>query len=159
MNTNPMTHRAALISVFAPATSLAVTSENESSESGQAGARLSDPIFLAIQAHRQAFAAHDVAVRRRARMVATIDRDRPELVEADAAVETTQGAEDYAALALLGVRPTTIAGCVALLRYAHEFAMSGEAWPEHVGIDDGPAWSTVLFEHVAGALDALAVAA
>ena len=56
--------------------------------------------------------------------------------------------------ALLNVRPTTLAGVQALLRYAVEANVDDCGWPEEVLDDDGSArpWHKCLVESVAAAL-------
>ena len=92
-----------------------------------------DPIFAAIQRHKDAYLAHGAAD--------TVDGD------IDAAADADFDARD----ALLEIQPTTMAGAVALLRYSWEFCQqSGEEgiWGEAGGYE--------LHRHVADALEAMA---
>jgi hypothetical protein len=95
-----------------------------------------DPIFAAIQRHKDAYVAHGAAD--------TVDGDL------DAAANADFDARD----ALLEVQPTTIAGAVALLRYSWEFCQQpGEEsiWGEAGGYK--------LHPHLADALEEMAARA
>src|SRR6476620_1747007 len=54
-----------------------------------------------------------------------------------AAVCHYHGAETDAACVLVNILPTTMAGVVALLRYAVDADTDGEGWPPVVESDDG----------------------
>jgi len=78
--------------------------------------RLPDPIFAAIEAHRAAVAAVDVS---------------GVLADDDVAHEITDRTSeelDAAAIPLVDVRPTTLAGLVALLSHVAECSCRGGDW-------------------------------
>ena len=61
--------------------------------------------------------------------------------------------EEVAAYALLDVKPTTMAGVVALLTYDidHDDAANGMGWPEAIGIADEPgsrSWQYFLIQNL-----------
>ncbi len=83
-----------------------------------------DPIFAAIEKHKEAFRIYHEAARVR---MHTVDAKWSPEYDADA-LEVAQQAEDAgyeahedAAYALTEVRPTTMAGVLALLRYVEDF--------------------------------------
>jgi hypothetical protein len=108
-------------------------------------AHADDPIFVAIEAHKAAFA----------RVIAAIDVDQAieasipagmrfqahktdeRWLESGEAVSAAWDAEGDAAIELLNVHPTTMAGVVALLNYAIAADRDGETWPPELGADDG----------------------
>jgi len=57
-------------------------------------------------------------------------------------------------VALLNVRPTTLAGVTALLRYAAEANVDDQTWPVELFSDDGNqrSWHHFLVESVAAAI-------
>jgi len=79
-----------------------------------------DPVFAAIARHREAYRAHGQA------LAITSELDS---VELEAAATHAGDVELQAALALLDTRPTTIAGCIALLRYSFQQDDIANYWP------------------------------
>jgi hypothetical protein len=76
-------------------------------------------------------------------------------IESERAVHDAFGAETDAACALVTIRPTTIAGVLALLQYAHVADTDGEAWPRELASDDSTkarSWHYFLIEAVAEVL-------
>jgi hypothetical protein len=136
-----------------------------------------DPIFAAIEAHRTAHAAFEQACQ----AVGCLETYKPEIKSAPETVrliarEKAASDEDFdTAVALLNVVPTTIAGAVALLRFANERinAYGDFEWPDDVrgGVEeeeeedvdeeeeeDAPSmpWVFFLHQHVADALEKIA---
>ena len=69
------------------------------------------------------------------------------------ALEMAHEAEAEAACALVNVLPTTVAGVIALLSYAHSADTDGEGWPE-LATNDGPkartrSWQFFLIQNLA----------
>jgi hypothetical protein len=98
-----------------------------------------DPIFAAIQRHKDAYHAHGA--------VLEAGRD-------DDTIAAASDADLDARDALLEARPTTIAGAAALLRYAWKFSQQ----PGEEGIW-GEASGYRLHRHVADALEEIAARA
>jgi hypothetical protein len=127
-----------------------------------------DPAFAAIEVHRLAYEAH----RRACEPWCRLEIWKPEVAsvpETAALKGAVDGASDEmfaAALTLLDVAPTTIAGCVALLRYANNYVevTGDDLWPDHLveegqeDDDDAPVrrWAFFLHAHVADALEKIA---
>lgn len=74
-----------------------------------------DPIYAAIEAHRKAWLDFDAAVTAYGEVEFT--DDHAAIVAADAHVGITSHAESVAALALIGIVPTTLAGASAVVNY------------------------------------------
>lgn len=104
-----------------------------------------DPIFAAIEQHRatdaslircheQEEALREIIPERRRRWEygARPERckDAFDWIQARLATVAADQVDDAALLELLHTTPTTVEGVVATLRYAHEYAASGGAWPE-----------------------------
>jgi hypothetical protein len=117
-----------------------------------------DPIFAAIEVHRQAYAEFEARVRcefaledelpmnnRESRIDAyhekIVETDDPRWVPALRATEEGSDLAELAAIKLLNVDPTTIAGVAALLEYFAEVEVvdDGGFWPESVADGDDPA--------------------
>jgi hypothetical protein len=111
-----------------------------------------DPIFAAIEAHRTAVADHAAAVQIECDLDETLPEDKrrsvltvweEEIVETDdprwpAAIHSrtdTSIAADDAAMALLEVKPTTVAGASALLKYVE--VQDDYLFPDNLVDDDG----------------------
>jgi hypothetical protein len=111
-----------------------------------------DPIFAAIEVHRGAENEFSAAVgrlsdlenklpkgRRRSDVnmgvLAIVSGDDPRWVEVQKTVVTTCKTTDEAATQLLNTRPRTLAGVVAVLRYACDYGRRGLEFPG--GYDDG----------------------
>lgn len=120
----------------------------------EAGAVL-DPIFAAIEAHKSARAAY-VAAEEFEDGVRTIGGDVGGGMQE---VDRTYENEVDAACALVSVLPTTMAGVMALLRYAIDAEKDcGEIWPHDVQSDDGSdirTWHYFLIANLAEVLPGL----
>ncbi|SHH62758.1 hypothetical protein [Bradyrhizobium erythrophlei] len=131
-----------------------------------------DPIFAAIEAHKAACVTtrktldvhsaldHELpADKCRSRATAfgetLVATDDPRWIESERDVMRSFDAETDAACALVSVRPTTIAGVLALLQYANAADTDGEAWPRDLQSDDGTkarSWHYFLIEALAEVL-------
>jgi hypothetical protein len=80
--------------------------------------------------------------------------DDPRWIDCQRAVLRAWEAQDDAAVSLLNIRPTTLAGVTALLRYAVEANVDDQVWPAELLTDDGRqrSWHQFLAENVAAAL-------
>jgi hypothetical protein len=141
-----------------------------------------DPIFAAIQRHRDAIKAFrdasdrgdclDIPVeKRRTHAIAyadyeIVETDDPRWIAAERECIVALVASEEAQDALLEVAPTTVAGAAALLSYAAQRVLDGCEWPEAGYLVENPSCSIVaeygvgfetkLNEHVAKALAAIA---
>jgi hypothetical protein len=113
-----------------------------------------DPIFAAIDPHRAASASYDDNCSR---------LDEEDTPEAEAQLSELHNREESAALAILAVEPTTIAGVVAILTYAADQSFAHRDWP--TGLRDenhesgiGFPWEAFLHENLARALSKIAAA-
>ena len=128
--------------------------------------RLPDPILAAIEAHKAAYADFERAVdalnaleseimAKGSRLSRERDED-PRVAELEGTLSVSSDAETDAACVLVAVRPTTIAGLMALLKHALAHDKSGEAWPSDLQSDDGDErlrpWHYFLVESVAEVL-------
>jgi hypothetical protein len=104
-----------------------------------------DPIFAAIEAHRR---AHQAYVDANDASDKAGDKD-PAL---DKAANDAGKAADDVACQLLEVMPATMAGALALLRYAHEYEARGDGWPDGYS----PGFHVHLYDHVANAIENIA---
>ena len=97
-----------------------------------------DPIFMAIEEHRQKLAAY------------TIIADRPGDIPRDAPIDEVWAAGH----SLLTTRPTTLAGAIAVLRYVRsQHHESGEHEPTFLPLKiDGEVWAYAFLETIADAL-------
>jgi len=125
-----------------------------------------DPIFAAIEAHRRAIAAHGEAVGIEMALEVSLPDDRrltdvreDKIVETDdprwpaalRAVSAASSAMDDAAIDLVNIEPTTVAGVEGLLRY---FADDEDnIFPDGVARGDGSeeTFETYLARHAADA--------
>jgi hypothetical protein len=134
--------------------------------------RVPDPIFAAIEAHKATCAdirsIHDTHAllerelpreKRQSHVDAweesIIFDDDPRWIECERAVMRCWMAQDEAAVALIDIRPTTLAGVMELLRYAVEANVDGMGWPLELLADDDKttrSWQHFLIESVAKAL-------
>jgi hypothetical protein len=106
-----------------------------------------DPVFDAIEAHRSAAIATRAALDFHSDMdeLLPIDKchssitaweekivatDDPRWIAAERGLHCAHSAETDAAVALVNIKPTTLAGVLALLRYAVAADPDGESWPE-----------------------------
>jgi len=131
-----------------------------------------DPIFAAIGAHRAATAgvlaiieAHNALETelpndKRCSIVTVcgeeiVATDDPRWIDCQRAVVLAWKVQDEAAVALLNIRPTTLAGVTALLRYAVEANVDDQVWPAELLTDDAGnrrSWHHFLVESVAAAM-------
>jgi hypothetical protein len=131
-----------------------------------------DPIFAAIEAHKAAVVAmgsqlsvHSELGRLlpREKRESSVDAfeekivatDDPRWIDSGRAVIRSFETETNAACALIAVRPTTIAGVLALLHYANAADVDGETWPGELESDDGDktrSWHYFLIEALAEVL-------
>lgn len=144
-------------------------------------AAVADPIFLAIDRVRTAEAGAETTcdeVAKLERLLPSKKRrsnnlgggvnidpnDDPRWVASVQRYRVVFDEVDAASLRLLDVRPTTVAGIIALLRYAHQYVTGGREWPQQI-LEDGQTdeefgldFSVVLHKHVADALEVLVAA-
>jgi hypothetical protein len=131
-----------------------------------------DPIFAAIEAHKAASVAVHASVSVHAKLESELPRDKrrssvdaveekivasddPRWIETERDVMRSFDTETDAACVLVTVRPTTIAGVLALLQYANAANTDGEAWPRQLQSDDGTkarSWHYFLIEALAEVL-------
>lgn len=117
-----------------------------------------DPVFAAIECHRALHLSWSTAVD----VQSNLRDDDPRYGDADEATDVASDDLDDAAVDLLNIVPTTIAGAAALLRYAYDVTRAdGWTWPDHVDAEeegeDGRSWSDLLCGHVAQALEKMTV--
>jgi hypothetical protein len=134
----------------------------------------SDPVFAAIAAHKAAYARLDQACRHVSRLEGAIpkgrreewfDEDREQGIGADddprwtaalAAQRAAFDAETQAAWVLAHARLASLAGAVALLRYAAEYEDEGCEWPSEPENEDGEEeWMIAFHQSLAAALEAM----
>jgi hypothetical protein len=145
---------------------------------GTAMAATADPIFAAIENHRAVYRNLEALVSEQSRLEVSLPRERrqssfnaweekivetddPRWIESERAVMRSFDAETDAACVLVSICPTTIAGIIALLRYANAVDKDGEAWPRELMSDDGTktrSWHYFLIEVIAEALPGLVTA-
>lgn len=140
-----------------------------------------DPMYAAIEAHKTAKAALEAAIHvhsaldrelpfEKCRSLVTaweetiVETDDPRWIESERDVDRCHDAETDAACALLSEGPTTMAGCIALLKYAVEADTDGMSWPEGLYRDvndPGPtmtgSWQQLLIANLAEILPELAL--
>ena len=131
-----------------------------------------DPIFAAIGAHSAATAGVHAIIEAHNALETELPNDRrrlsvsvggeeivatgdPRWIDCQRAVLRAWEAQDDAAVSLLNIRPTTLAGVTALLRYAVEANVDDQVWPAELLTDDAGnqrSWHHFLVESVAAAL-------
>lgn len=106
-----------------------------------------DPIFAAIEVHKAANAAASRAIEwhsqldlelpiEKCRSYITawaetiVETDDPRWIECERAAHISYEAETDAAAALVNIKPTTLAGGIALLQYAAVADPDGHSWPD-----------------------------
>ena len=142
---------------------------------GTAMGTTTDPIFAAIENHKAANRNVEAVVSEHSRLESILPRDKrkssisaweekivetddPLWIENERAVIRSFEAETDAACVLVSICPTTIAGIIALLRYANAADKDGEAWPRELASDDGTkirSWHYFLIEVIAETLPGL----
>jgi hypothetical protein len=138
-------------------------------------AAVNDPILEAIEAHKAARATWLEWVCRHSDLEQELPKEKrqsnidvweeviiftddPRWIEAERELKRTSDLETDAAIVLLTVQPTTLAGILALLDYAVEADTDGVGWPDALESDDGQitrSWQVFLIEGVAEALAGL----
>jgi hypothetical protein len=173
-NSHPTTHdkSAAGLARRNFLTGVALTLPAAAAPAALAGSLVADPIFAAIEVHRAATAAAYAAMRAHGVLEAEIPRDKrqsvitvweetivetddPRWIDSQRAVMTAWSAQDDAAVELLNVAPTTLAGVTALLRYAVEANVDDMGFPDKLLSSDGHterSWHHLLVENVAAAI-------
>lgn len=162
INIVAMTRRSALVSVCASATALATIPRNALAESTNPP----DSIYAAIEAYRRAEAIWSQTVAVRSHMIDNGPDKEPDhvIAQAEAAEQEAWGPKEEAAIALIEIQPTTIAGAAALLRFAYErISKDASEFPQWVGTGETSAhgedledsWQNLLLDHVANSLDAM----
>ena len=123
-----------------------------------------DPILAAIKAHKAARAGMIAAVHRhtlferelvagkRLARATRLEDDEQREEEIEAAIDAAADVEREAACALLEAGPTTMAGVIALLSYAHVADTDGMGWPDDLDFNDNPlgtrSWHYFLIENL-----------
>ena len=139
-----------------------------------ASERVPDPILAAIEAHKAARAAFEAAVRRHSALERELPAEKRQSsvtvweedivttddarwIDCERTVIRCMDAETDAACTLVNILPTTMAGVVALLRYAVDADTDGEGWPPVIETDDGKArsWRHFLLANLADILPEL----
>ncbi|MEH2543217.1 MULTISPECIES: hypothetical protein [unclassified Bradyrhizobium] len=130
-----------------------------------------DPIFAAIEAHKAALATWLACVDRQGDLEAQlpngqcqsritvwgeeiVETDDPRWIEGEREIIRTTAAADDAAVELLNIAPTTIAGLCALVEHAVTSDVTGHLWPENLVSSEGKArpWQHFLLENISEAL-------
>jgi hypothetical protein len=124
-----------------------------------------DPILEAIEAHKAARAvvysavdgvsAAEQELRGRGLKPTSMRGNSPRLDACEGALSQAFDAETEAACVLVTVRPTTIAGVLALMQYANAADIDGQGWPSDLCSDDDTktrSWHYFLIETVTAAL-------
>jgi hypothetical protein len=149
---------------------------------GSAGesVRVPDPIYAAIEAHKAARAAvysiidaHQALERelpcdKRRSSVSVwgeeiVETDDSRWIECERAVLRAWEVEDWAAVALVCIQPTTPAGFFALLEHAVAYDTDGEGWPRNLErvTDEGKRttrdWQQFLIENLVASKAALSL--
>jgi hypothetical protein len=97
-----------------------------------------------------------------------VETDDPRWIASERAVLEGWDAVDQASFDLINVEPTTMAGIMALLRYAAEFAGRGSTFPNAALDEDDPGivhkkngapFSYFIYKNVADALEDMAAVA
>jgi hypothetical protein len=117
-----------------------------------------DPIFAAIEAHRAAAVAFSAAVTENGELEEILLEDDPRWIASQEAVDVLGDAERDAACQILSVPPTTMAGVVAVLKYAVEADRDGCLWAGNIVDDEhdggcGMPWARHLHRMLASAIE------
>jgi hypothetical protein len=140
-----------------------------------------DPIFAAIEAHKKAYAELSALLDRHSdleeRLAAEVEHLRhdpperyrqlkalqaatPEWTASERELDIFHAAETEAVCGMIEVRPSTLAGAAALMRYVVEQERIGNEWP--TGLEDAETgfdnedWVTFLHRNVAETIEAAA---
>ena len=83
-----------------------------------------------------------------------METDDPRWIEGEREIIRTTNAADDAAIELLSVTPTTMAGLCALVEHAVTSDVDGRMWPEDLVSGDGKtrSWQHFLLENISEAL-------
>ena len=161
---------------FLSTTAAALAASATAAIPAYAGALGADPIFAAIEVHKAAMAAlikviddscpleTSLPLKQRQSFIgygeATIvETDDPRWIKNTRDYQPASDAETDAAIALVSIVPTTIAGATALLQYATAADTDGHCWPDALQSDDGKkirTWQFFLIEMLADVLPRLA---
>jgi len=122
-----------------------------------------DPVFAAIDAHRRAIQRYSEAVTKQDEIesadIANGKRRTTERQQAEREVEAAADTMEAAAVDVLNAEPTTYAGVMALLTYAHEQGGEGTCVPSEVQWEaspaDGASWGDHVYLVAAAALSRL----
>jgi len=116
-----------------------------------------DPIFAAIERHRQAHAIWSAAVHREF----TLDgKDAARFIESQLLTEENAIERHNSCVDLVTIYPTIIAGVTALLRYyAHHASLDGGTyWPEYSDDEGEHEHGEAIVRHAVAALDRISEA-
>ena len=122
-----------------------------------------DPIFAAIDIHRRAVAAYDAHCVQQDKLEAEISSDDdPRWIAFEQGLHRLREVEIDAECELAGVVPTTIAGVLAILKYAAEREKKGIAWRDDlIDSDDeeskrGQSWYYFVHRNIVQTLEGVA---
>jgi hypothetical protein len=118
------------------------------------GSSEADSIFAAIEAHKAASVAFARCISIHSKLEAALPKDRrrsnidahehkiveaddPRWIESERSIDALGDVESDTACALVNVRPSTMAGVLALLNYAITADRDGETWGVDLQDDDG----------------------
>jgi len=121
--------------------------------SAGASERVPDPIFTAIAAHQAAHLAHGNAIDAQDEADTRYGHDSDEAWEADEHCEEACHFAHDVAWQLARSVPTTLAGVVALLRFANQFEDEGNEWSSDTNGRSG--WHYQLCATMAAAIEAI----
>jgi hypothetical protein len=127
-----------------------------------------DPILAAIETHKAVYKSLADAVHTHSDLEQLLPRDKrqssidaweenivvtddPRWIDSERAVRRSYDAETDAACVLVSICPTTMAGIIALLRYANAADVDGVGWPDQLQSDDGKrarSWHHFLIENL-----------
>jgi hypothetical protein len=143
---------------------------------GTAIAAGADPIHQAIAGHAAAYAALNSCLETQYALEAElpkhlrksnindwetkiVETDDPRWIETEKNVHHLFDAEINAAIELISVEPTTLAGAAALMRYVASLEAKGHTWPDGLQDDDakptaiGKDWEVYLHRNITAVLE------
>jgi hypothetical protein len=91
-----------------------------------------------------------------------LETDDPRWIESAKNVHSLFDADQDAAMGLISIEPTTLAGLAALMRHVATYEANGDGWPDGLEDDDdkptaiGRDWEIYLHRNVAALLETLA---